>query len=131
MKKTGSLNREISSAIAGLGHSDLLVVVDAGYPLPSDVACIDIALRPNLPRLLDVVETIISELEVESYIIADEIEDHNDPILKGLQSLLPSITARRVPHSEFKALSASAKTVVRTGEFTPFGNVILVAGVAF
>jgi D-ribose pyranase len=36
-----------------------------------------------------------------------------------------------IPHEEFKARTAAARAVVRTGEFTPYANVILIAGVTF
>jgi D-ribose pyranase len=36
-----------------------------------------------------------------------------------------------VSHSDFKARTASARAIVRTGEFAPYANVILVSGVVF
>ena len=37
MKKIGILNSEISRVISGLGHTDQIVVCDAGFPIPSHV----------------------------------------------------------------------------------------------
>ncbi len=36
-----------------------------------------------------------------------------------------------VPHTEFKARTHGARAFVRSGEFTPYANVILHAGVAY
>ena len=36
-----------------------------------------------------------------------------------------------VSHEEFKRRSATARAVVRTGECTPYANIMLIAGVAF
>lgn len=44
MKKGTVLNSEISSVISRLGHTDTLVVCDAGLPIPNSTARIDMAL---------------------------------------------------------------------------------------
>lgn len=36
-----------------------------------------------------------------------------------------------VPHDEFKRLSQASEVIVRTGECTPYANVILKSGVVF
>ena len=50
MKKTGLLNKDLSEVIAGMGHRDMLVIADAGLPIPPNVRRIDLAVSPNLPR---------------------------------------------------------------------------------
>lgn len=44
MKKGTVLNSEISSVISRLGHTDTLVVCDAGLPIPNSTTRIDMAL---------------------------------------------------------------------------------------
>ena len=44
MKRTGLLNIELSQVIAGMGHGDVLVIGDAGLPVPKGVRRIDLAL---------------------------------------------------------------------------------------
>ncbi len=36
MKKTGIINQPISAVIAGLGHTDTVVIADAGLPIPPE-----------------------------------------------------------------------------------------------
>jgi D-ribose pyranase len=45
--------------------------------------------------------------------------------------MLGSTPVRTVPHETFKQLTRNSRAVVRSGEFTPYANAILVSGVAF
>ncbi len=131
MKKVGLLNAPLSEVIASMGHRDSLVIADAGLPIPAGVRRIDLAVRPQLPRFLDVVAAVLEELAVEEAVIAVEMGERSPEVRSGLAHLLPSVPLRAVPHEQFKALTAEARAVVRTGEFTPYANVILIAGVVF
>jgi D-ribose pyranase len=131
MKKTALLNKDISEVVAGMGHTDLLCVADAGLPIPAGVRRIDVSVKRGLPGFQDTVETIVTELCVQGIIVAEEIRVANPQIEAGLRQLFPDVSWRFVSHAEFKSMTAQAKAVVRTGEATPYANVILVAGVAF
>jgi D-ribose pyranase len=129
MKKTVLLHQGLSEAIAGIGHTDSIALVDAGYSIPRDAHRIDLAVRPGLPSLEDVLQTVLTELCVESFILAEEMAQTNAGLAAAVAQLLEGIVPGRVPQSEFKALVHDAKVVVRTGEYSPYGNVILVGGV--
>lgn len=131
MKRGRLLNAELSGVIATMGHGDRLAVVDAGMPIPDQARRIDLALTPNTPRWLEAVGVIIDELIVESYLIADELEGQNARLTTELATLLDGITSVSVPHSQLIEQLASCRAVVRTGEFTPYANTILVAGIEF
>lgn len=131
MKKIGILNQDISEVIASLGHSDTLVLCDAGLPIPTGVRRIDLAVRAGLPGFLETLEAIAVELDVEGWIMAQEVEAESPHILKGVRDVFPDARGRFVPHSEFKELCKNVKAIIRTGEFTHYSNVILVAGVVF
>ncbi len=134
MKKIGTLNSHLSTVIASMGHTDKLVVCDSGLPIPHDQDVVDLALAPNIPRFLDAVRVILEELEIDSVIIAKELERTNHPVYAGLRRILPTgVKIRKVTHAEFKSLTKNGGNVtfVRTGEATPFSNVILVSGVTF
>jgi D-ribose pyranase len=128
MKKIGIINSEISAVIGAMGHTDTLVVVDAGFPIPDSTVRIDMALRPGVPTFLETLETVLEELFVEKIIVAEEIDRYSPQILAGIQKLLPGVPVEKIPHVEFKRQSGSARAIVRTGEFTPYANVILAAG---
>jgi D-ribose pyranase len=131
MKKQGILGHALSEVIASMGHTDLLVIADAGFPVPPGVQRIDLAVRCGLPAMLDVTQAIASELEVEAVTVADELPAREEALPEALRDLLPGVSLRHVPHEEFKRLSQRARAVVRTGECTPYYNVILTSGVTY
>ena len=131
MKKIGVLNKNLSEVIARMGHGDMLVICDAGLPIPACTQRIDLAICKNLPGFIDTVKTISSELKVDQVIIAEETGKSSPQIEKQLLEIFPEANVKRLLHEELKKLSADAIAVVRTGEFTPYANVILVSGVVF
>ena len=131
MKKTGLLNQPLSAAIAGLGHLDTLVVADAGLPIPPETSRIDLAVSAGVPPFLDVLRAVLGEMQIQSAIVATELDEHSPVMHAALLELLGGVPVEAVSHEQFKRLTASARAVVRTGEFTPYANVILVSGVLF
>lgn len=131
MKKDRILNPELISAIARVGHTEYLVVADAGLPIQPGVPVVDLSLVHGVPSYEEVLRAVAQELVVESCIVATEMQEKNAALLESTKRLLPGCPMRFVPHSELKALVGSARAVVRTGETTPFANVVLVAGVNF
>ena len=131
LKKTTLLNSDLSYLIATLGHMDTLVIADAGLPIPAETMRIDLALTKNVPGAIQTLRVILQEMQVEKVILAEEVKDKNPGYLKEVQELLPNVPLEFVTHAEFKARTVSARAVVRTGEFAPYANVILVSGVVF
>ena len=131
MKKIGLLNQPLSAVIAGLGHMDTLVIADAGLPIPAGVQRIDLAVSAGLPPFLDVLKAVLGEMQVESALIAAEMQGRSPQMHSALLATLGGVPVTTVSHEVFKQHTASARAVVRTGEFTPYANVILVAGVVF
>ncbi len=131
MKKRGILNHELSELIARLGHTDTLVIADAGLPVPPGVQRIDLAISGGVPSFMQVLHPILEDLAVESVIIASEQREVSPDFHEELVSALGTIPVQEVPHTEFKRQTQNARAVIRTGEFTYYANVILVAGVAF
>ncbi len=131
MKKIGILNQPISSVIAGMGHTDTLVIADAGLPIPPETQRIDLALAKGIPRFLDTLHVVLTEMQVQRAIVAEEIVEASPHIHAAIRGLLGDVPVETVPHQVFKQQTRSARAVVRTGEFTPYANVILVAGVVF
>ena len=135
MKKGRLLNSEISSVISRMGHTDHITVGDAGLPIPSDVKRIDLAVEKGVPTFLGTLEVILDELKVEEVVIAKEIEEVSGEfyakLLKLLEKKCGKITVVEVSHEEFKGITKESKAVVRTGECTPYANIILKSGVTF
>jgi len=131
MKKTGLLNQPLSTVIAGLGHMDTLCVADAGLPIPSSTERIDLAVSENVPLFLDVLDAILGEMQIQGAIVANELQSVSPDMYKAVMERLSEFDVQMVSHDEFKAQTADCVAVARTGEFTPYANVILIAGVVF
>ena len=132
MRKTNTtINPALSRVISETGHTDLLVVTDAGLPIPPASERIDLAYRPGAPAFLDVLDTVLAELVVEGATVSAEVAEVSPHILTALRERLPGIEIELVPHTEFKQRTHEARAFVRSGEFTPYANVILQAGVAY
>jgi D-ribose pyranase len=138
MKRGAILHPELSRVVASLGHGDALVVADAGLPIPPGVERIDLAFAAGQPAFLDVLEAILTEMEVERAVLATEVTTVTPAAwyarLRDRLASLPKVGERGpelVPHEELKRRCSEARAVVRTGEFTPYANVILVSGVVF
>lgn len=129
MKKQGILNRELAGRFAKLGHTDKIVIADCGLPVPDGVACIDLSYKLGEPSFSMILNAVLEDLVVESAVLASEIKEKNTKLNDELTSTLPNISY--VPHEEFKQLTKKAKFIIRTGEITPYANVILQCGVIF
>ncbi|WP_426286143.1 D-ribose pyranase [Luteibacter sp. E-22] len=132
MRRSGLLHAELNRLIAAMGHTDTLVIADVGLPVPPGVPCIDLAVLPGTPSFAAVFDAIYAELAVESVTVAREIHERN-PALVALSRRLAvdGLAIDEVSHDELKRLTAHAVAVVRTGETSPYANVILHAGVTF
>ena len=131
MKKRGIINAQLAGLIAGLGHKDTFMIGDGGMPIPKGVEIVDLALCGGVPTFRQVMDAILDEAEIEQYTIANEIEEKNPELLAYIREKLPNAEWTMVPHTELKEMSRNVKFAVRTGEFTPYPNIILRAGVAF
>lgn len=131
MKKSVLINSEISSVISKMGHTDMLTICDSGLPIPKNVERIDLALKHGIPTFLDTVDTVLEELKVEEVIIACEMEEVSTKLYKEIENRFEDIKITKIDHEEFKAVTKDSMAIVRTGEFTPYANIILKSGVVF
>ncbi|RSZ41194.1 MULTISPECIES: D-ribose pyranase [unclassified Variovorax] len=131
MKRSPLLHAELSHVIASLGHGDMLVLGDAGLPIPDGPRRIDLAVARGVPLLNDVLQAVLSEMQVEGIVVADEALGGDTKKLPDWYPQSLGIEPQTVSHEEFKRRTAKARAMVRTGECTPYANIILVAGVKF
>lgn len=134
MKKIGLLHPELSHLVASLGHGDQIVIADAGLPVPAGVCRIDLAFSPGKPAFIDVLDAVLSEMKVESAVLAEEIrtvppEAFYQKALERFEAFEGAV--EYVLHEDFKLASQNVRAIIRTGEFTPYANVILTCGVVF
>jgi simple sugar transport system permease protein/D-ribose pyranase len=124
------LNAQLCHAIASMGHGDLMIVCDAGFPIPSNAWRIDLAIVPDIPDLETVLRPIAENFIAERVAYADTLPDHNAPLLTRIKRLFPDAELQPIKHETILSeMPAKAKVIVRTGAFDPWGNVLLYSGV--
>jgi D-ribose pyranase len=129
MKEIGILNRNIAASIAKQGHGDLLMVTDAGFAIPSGIEVIDLSIEENKPMVLEVLATLRKYFSVEKMIMANQTKNVSPTLFVQISKAFgEDVNVETVDHSAIKEMSKTVKTVVRTGDFTAYGNVILVSG---
>lgn len=132
MLKSGIFHPQLCRVLAELRHMDLLVIGDAGLPIPKGVERIDLGWRQGDPAYLDVLEEILKHIVVEKATFADEAKQVSPQFHEKALALLPKdLPLEYVPHKELKKISENAKAIILTGEFTGYTNVILTAGCAY
>lgn len=123
------LNPRLLAALASAGHTDVVVIADAGLPVPGGVTVVDLSLVPGVPSFRQTVEAVRGSLVVEAAVVAEEAAEHG--VAQELAHVLGGIPLETVGHDELKRLTRTAHVVIRTGECTPYANVALIAGVTF
>ena len=132
MIKSGIFHPQLLRILGELRHKDLLVIGDAGLPIPKGVERIDLGWKQGSPGYLEVLEEIAKVMVIESATFAEECHEYSPDFHKKALALLPeNAPVSYVPHTELKAISADAKAIILTGEFTPYTNIIITAGCAY
>ncbi|MEK4027618.1 MULTISPECIES: D-ribose pyranase [Bacillaceae] len=131
MKKQGILNSHIAKVLADLGHTDFIVIADAGLPVPDNIPKIDLALTVGVPSFEQTLAAVAADMVVEKVTMAEEVKTANGPIFDYMKETFSDTAMEWVTHEAFKTLTKQAKAVIRTGEASPYANCILHAGVFF
>lgn len=141
MRRSGVIHAELARQLALLGHTDRFVIADRGLPLPRHLPVIDLALVPGVASFCDVLDAVLGEVVVQAHILAVEAVTAGRLLAPAAGPVEMWLAERGVlvgpgtpvPHEAFKRLLHDDKVVfaIRTGEQTPFANVILEAGVPF
>ena len=138
MKKTALINADLSYLVATLGHYDEVTVCDAGLPIPKQSQRIDLALTHGVPTFIDTVSVLLGEMQITGVVLASEFEKINPVQHSALLDLIAKeqqqhkeITITYITHEDFKKRTNNSRAIVRTGECTPYANVIFQAGVVF
>jgi len=131
MKKSGVLNSDISRVLSYMRHTDTICISDCGLPCPDETELIDISLEKGVPDFIRVLKAVVNDMSVEKIFLAEEIRVKNPAVLKEIQTLLPGVRTDFMPHEEFKKKLLSCKAVVRSGEASPYANIILQSACIF
>ncbi|MCC2591868.1 D-ribose pyranase [Tessaracoccus sp. OS52] len=120
----------LAKALAELGHTDTVLVTDAGFPIPAGANRIDLGFYPGLPDVLDILRVLRRELFVEQVRFAPEVRTHHPRLYAGVREIFTGAGAPFIaaPHEELiEVWAPRAKVVVRSGSFEPWANFALTA----
>ena len=133
MKRAGILNSDISRVLSYMGHTDCSCIGDCGLPIPDEVERIDLALAFGEPTFMRTLEIVVGDMKVEKIVLAEEIKTQNPTVLQQIEELLAgqNVEVEFVSHVELKEKTKDCKAVIRTGEITPYANIILQSGCIF
>ena len=133
MKRAGILNSEISRVLSYLGHTDCICIGDCGLPIPDETERIGLALAFGVPPFMQTLEVVAADMKIEKIVLAEEIKEQNPTVLAQIETLFAgqNVEVEFVSHTQLKAQTRDCKAVIRTGETTPYANVILQAGCIF
>lgn len=128
-----TIHPQLSRIISELGHFDELFVTDAGLPIPVGAERVDLAYRKGQPPFLDVLDTVLAEIVIEAAVMPAEVAEASPHMLAAVRERLEplGIEVQLIPHADYKARSRGARAFVRSGEYTPYANVALIAGVDY
>jgi D-ribose pyranase len=122
----GIINAQLQQRLTELRHTDLFAISDSGLPVPSHVPVVDLALCYGVPGFLQTLDLVLEEVTVEAAWTSRNVVQAN-PVVNSRLKSLPDL--QLIDHSDLKTKVSDCSFVVRTGEATPFANVILQAGV--
>lgn len=128
VKRGGILHPGISHLLASTGHTDYFLITDRGFPVPPEPERIDLALVDDLPTVLDVLKAVQAAFTIDRIVIAGEMERFSPERVAALRELLGDGAIDVVSHIELKRLGHDAKATIRTGDATPYANLIVVSG---
>ncbi|PIC79972.1 D-ribose pyranase [Sporosarcina sp. P18a] len=129
MKKHGMINRDIAAVLAKMGHTDQLTIADCGLPIPEGVPCIDLSYTLGKPGFTEILLELMKDFQAEKVYIASEIKVENPAVYSEIKRLECPID--ELTHDQFKEQSRQSKVIIRTGEATPYANIIVQSGVIF
>ena len=133
MKRPGILNSDISRVLSYMGHTDCICIGDCGLPIPDETERIDLAVKFGVPTFMDVLKEVGNDMKIEKIVLAEEIKEHNPQVLAEITEYFKGqdIEVEYVSHVGLKQMTRECKAVIRTGETTPYANIILQSGCIF
>ena len=133
MLQKGILNPQINHLLSRVRHTNTLVIADWAFPSWKDMEMVDLALTRGIPLITDLLGLLHLNFKVGRVWQAEEFLDTNpkEVINKfqegfdGFRNLYPELEVIRMPHDDFKKLVPLATGLIRTGDPTAYGNLIL------
>ena len=126
MLKSGIINPHVLELVARIRHTNTLVISDWAFPFWPEIETVDISLTHNIPTVLDVLDLLTPIFKIGRIWQAEEFVAVNPPDVVGRYAeSFGEIPLTREAHVDFKQRVPHAIGLIRTGDATPYGNIIL------
>ena len=128
MIKQGIVNPLLASLLCRVRHTNMLVIADAAFPFWPQIETIDLSLVKGVPNVLQVAEAILPNWKCGGVFMAKEFKKCNDRKTRAaFARTFRGIKMTFEPHVDFKKRVPHAVGLIRTGDTTAYGNMILVS----
>ena len=126
---------QMIAALSRCGHRSKVLIADGNYPLAEKSGSAEkvyLGLMPGLPTVTDVLEAVLSVVNVEKAEVMTPDEGGEPPIFEEFRARLGGMELNGLERSEFYAACMAEGVVlaVSTGEQRIYGNILLTIGVA-
>lgn len=126
MLKAGILNPQINSLLSRVRHTNTIVIADRGFPFWPMIETVDISLVDDLPTVLQVLAAVRPNFVIGKAWMAQEFLKNNPPKTRAaFAKALAGIDLKHEPHVDFKKRISHAIGLIRTGDTTQYGNIVL------
>ena len=129
MLQQGILNPDILHLLARVRHTNTLVIADWAFPYWPEIETVDISLTQGVPTILQVLELLKPNFKIGRILQAEEfLSTNSEETVKAYNTSfveIPNVVIERPSHLNFKELVPDAIGLIRTGDTTAYGNLIL------
>ena len=128
MLKTGIINPALLSLLARVRHTNTLVIADRGFPFWPQIETVDLSLVDDVPTVLQVLRAVRKQFVVgQAYMAAQFLKVNPAAVQHDFATAFDGIRLTHEPHDDFKRRVPNAIGLIRTGDTTPYANVIPVS----
>ena len=129
MLQEGILNPAVNDLLSRIRHTNTLVIADWAFPYWNEIEVIDLSLTKGIPLITDLLEVLAQNFKVGQIWQAEEfLATNTEDKIKAFDTSfaeIPDVQVTRLGHNDLKKMVPQAIGLIRTGDATPYGNIIL------
>jgi D-ribose pyranase len=125
----GILNPQLLALLARIRHTNALVIADRGFPFWPMIETLDVSVVDDLPTVLQLIDAVRANHNfTQAYQAKEFLKNNPTVICQKFAAALKGIPTKFEPHVAFKQRVPHAMGLIRTGDTTQYGNVIMISG---
>lgn len=124
----GIVNRDLNRLLGEQGHKDRFMLCDAGMAIPKDAKCVDLSYAKFKPMVTEVLAEIQKYFEIESVAILKETKENSPERFREFLGMLKKEQIEMTDIVTVRKEANDMKFFIRTGDYTPFSNLVITSG---